>query len=42
MVVCAWCWLLFGLLGLPIWLLVFVLPWVRVRWQVVRWGCAFC
>ncbi len=34
----AWCWLLFGLLGLPIWLLVFVLPWVGARWQVVRLG----
>jgi len=32
------CWLLFGLLGLPLGLLVFLLPSVMVRWRAVRQG----
>jgi len=32
------CWLLFGLIGLPLWLLVLLLPSVDARWRVVRRG----
>jgi 1-acyl-sn-glycerol-3-phosphate acyltransferase len=34
----AYCWSLFGILGLPIWILVVLLPRMEMRWQVVRRG----
>ncbi len=32
----SWCWLLFGLIGIPLWLLVVLLPTVQLRWRLVR------
>jgi 1-acyl-sn-glycerol-3-phosphate acyltransferase len=32
----SWCWLLFGLIGFPLWLLVALLPGITLRWKVVR------
>lgn len=32
----SYCWLLFGLIGLPLWLLVALLPSANMRWRLVR------
>ncbi|OEU55353.1 MAG: acyl-phosphate glycerol 3-phosphate acyltransferase [Desulfobulbaceae bacterium S3730MH12] len=32
----SYCWLLFGLIGMPLWLLVALLPGVKLRWKMVR------
>ncbi len=32
----SYCWLLFGLIGVPLWALVALLPSVKLRWKVVR------
>ena len=32
----SYCWLLFGLIGLPLWLLVALMPSVTLRWKLVR------
>lgn len=32
----SYCWLLFGLIGIPLWLLVALLPTMRMRWWCVR------
>jgi 1-acyl-sn-glycerol-3-phosphate acyltransferase len=32
----SYCWLLFGLIGLPLWLLVALLPSLKLRWRMVR------
>ena len=32
----SYCWLLFGLIGLPLWLFVALLPSVKLRWRLVR------
>lgn len=34
----AYCWVLYGLLSVPVWLLVVLLPGARLRWQVTRYG----
>ena len=34
----SYCWLLFGLIGIVLWLLVALLPGVKLRWKIVRWG----
>ncbi|MCF6186877.1 MAG: AMP-binding protein [Desulfobulbaceae bacterium] len=34
----SWCWLLFVLIGIPLWLLVALLPTVKIRWRCVRRG----
>jgi 1-acyl-sn-glycerol-3-phosphate acyltransferase len=34
----AYCWLLFGLIGVPLWLLVLLLPTVGARWGAIRRG----
>jgi acyl carrier protein len=33
-----YCWALYGLLSVPVWLLVVLLPGRRLRWQVTRYG----
>ncbi len=33
-----YCWLLFGLIGLPLWLLVVLLPSIKLRWRLVRYA----
>ncbi|MEN8190060.1 MAG: AMP-binding protein [Thermodesulfobacteriota bacterium] len=34
----AYCWLIYGLIGVPLWLLVVVVPSLNLRWRVVRRG----
>ncbi|MEN8198621.1 MAG: AMP-binding protein [Thermodesulfobacteriota bacterium] len=34
----SYCWTLFGLIGVPLWLLVALLPGSGLRWKLVRWG----
>jgi len=34
----SYCWLLFGLISLPLWCVVAVLPSVRLRWELVRFA----